>query len=151
MGKPEQRTRILILGAGVMQLPALRWAKRQGWEVYAADGNPAAPGAGLADHFVPVDLTDIDGMIAAAARIHAKKGLHGVFTAGTDFSYTVARVAKALQLPGLPPEVALNASRKDKMRQVFAEYGVPSPRFIQLTSEETVEAALEQLALPLVV
>lgn len=154
MAEPEQSTRILILGAGVMQLPALRWAKRQGWEVYAADGNPAAPGVGLADHFVPVDLTDIEGMIEAAGIIHAKNGLHGVFTAGTDFSYTVARVAEALQLPGLPPDVALNASRKDKMRQVFAEHGVPSPRFVQLASDasdEAVEAALERLALPLVV
>ena len=144
-------TRILILGAGVMQLPALRWARQQGWEIFAADGNPAAPGVGLADHFVPVDLTDIEGMIAAAGDIHRTKGLHGVFTAGTDFSYTVARVAEALQLPGLPPAVALNASRKDKMRQIFAEHGVASPKYVRLTPEDSPEKALEQLSLPLVV
>ncbi len=144
-------TRILILGAGVMQLPALRWARQQGWEIYAADGNSSAPGVGLADHFVPVDLTDIEGMIAAAGEIHQENGLHGVFTAGTDFSYTVARVAEALRLPGLPPAVALNASRKDKMRQVFAEHGVASPKFVKLTPEERPELALERLCLPLVV
>lgn len=144
-------TRILILGAGIMQLPALRWAKQRGWEVYAADGNPAAPGVQLADYFIPVDLTDIEGMIAAAGEIHQEKGLHGVFTAGTDFSYTVARVAEALQLPGLSPQVALSASRKDKMRQVFAEHGVPSPKFVELPSDSDAAAPLRQLSLPLVV
>src|SRR6056297_598399 len=123
-GQTEDAKRVLILGAGVMQLPALRWARRQGWEVYVADGNPAAAGAELADHFVPVDLTDIEGMVEAARKIHKNKKLHGVFTAGTDFSYTVASVAEALQLPGIEPEVALNASHKDRMRKVFAAHGV---------------------------
>ena len=146
-----EQKRILVLGAGVMQLPALRWARDRGWEVYVADGNSAAPGVELADHFVPVDLTDIEGMISAAGEIHAQNRLHGVFTAGTDFSYTVARVAEALQLPGLRPEVALNASYKNRMRRVFSEKGVPSPRFCELPPEAEVETALEILELPLVV
>jgi len=134
-----------------MQLPALRWATQRGWEVYVADGNSAAPGVQLADHFIPVDLTDIEGMIAAAGEIHQKRRLHGVFTAGTDFSYTVARVAEALQLPGLPPQVAMGASRKDIMRQVFAEHGVPSPNFVELPPDSDAAAAFGQLSLPLVV
>ncbi len=150
-GQTEHSKRVLILGAGVMQLPALRWARRQGWEVYVADGNPAAPGVELADHFVPIDLTDIDGMVEAAGKIHKDEKLHGVFTAGTDFSYTVARVAKALLLPGIEPEVALNASRKDRMRKVFAAAGVPSPRFAKLSPGAEVDAALENLELPVVV
>ena len=150
-GQTENTKRVLILGAGVMQLPALRWAMGQGWEVYVADGNPAAPGAELADHFVPVDLTDIDGMVAAAGKIHGKEKLHGVFTAGTDFSFTVASVAKALQLPGIAPEVALNASYKDRMRKIFAAHGVSSPRFAKLPSDGELDAALKDLDLPVVV
>ncbi|MDZ7792329.1 MAG: ATP-grasp domain-containing protein [Spirochaetia bacterium] len=150
-GQTEDAKRVLILGAGVMQLPALRWARGQGWEVYVADGNPKAPGAELADHFVPVDLTDIEGMVEAAGKIHKDEKLHGVFTAGTDFSYTVASVAKALQLPGIEPEVALNASHKDRMRTVFAAAGVPSPRFAKLPAGGEVDAALENLKLPVVV
>ncbi|MCF7915896.1 MAG: ATP-grasp domain-containing protein [Spirochaetaceae bacterium] len=150
-GQTEHTKRVLILGAGVMQLPALRWARQQGWEVYVADGNPDAPGAELANHFVPVDLTDIEGMVEAAGKIHKDEKLHGVFTAGTDFSYTVASVAKALQLPGIAPEVALNASHKDRMRKVFAAAGVPSPRFAKLSPGAEVDAALENLELPVVV
>jgi len=150
-GQTRDVKRVLILGAGVMQLPALHWARRQGWEVYVADGNPSAPGAELADHFVPVDLTDIEGMVAAAGKIHEDEKLNGVFTAGTDFSYTVARVATALQLPGIEPEVALNASNKDRMRKVFAAEGVPSPLFAKLPPGAEVDAALEKLELPVVV
>ncbi len=146
-----EHTSILILGAGVMQLPALRWAQKQGWKVYVADGNPSAPGVGFADHFIPVDLTDIEGMISAARKIQRSEGLHGVFTAGTDFSYTVARVAEALELPGVRPEVALNASHKHRMRSVFAKNGVPSPRFAELSPEDNINPALEELDLPLVV
>src|SRR6056297_1741330 len=144
-GQAEDTRRVLILGAGVMQLPALRWARGQGWEVYVADGNPGAPGAELADHFVPVDLTDIAGMIEAAGKIHKDEKLHDVFTAGTDFSYTVASVANALQLPGIEPEVALNASHKDRMRKVFAAHGVSSPRFAKLPPGCEADDALKNL------
>ncbi|MFI5369789.1 MAG: hypothetical protein ACHQ1F_12340 [Spirochaetia bacterium] len=33
---------ILILGAGLMQLPGIRIAKSKGWRVVLADGNPNA-------------------------------------------------------------------------------------------------------------
>ena len=41
-------TTILILGAGVMQEPAVRIARRKGWRVILADGNPQAPARDLA-------------------------------------------------------------------------------------------------------
>ena len=42
---------VFILGAGVMQIPAIRTARELGWYVAAADGNDRAPGAALADDF----------------------------------------------------------------------------------------------------
>ncbi|MDP3176837.1 MAG: carboxylate--amine ligase, partial [Spirochaetaceae bacterium] len=115
---------IFILGAGVMQLPAFRAAKELGWTVAAADGNSSAIGAALADHFIHVDLKDRDGLLAAARRLRNAIGLDGVFTAGTDFSLAVAYIAEKLDLPGIPYEVALRASDKQKMREAFAAAGV---------------------------
>lgn len=126
--------RILILGAGVMQGPAIRFAKERGWEAVVVDGDPAAPCASLADLFERVDLKDKESMEAFARTLEADGGLDGVMTAGTDFSATVAWVAERLGLPGIPYEVALDASDKARMRARFREAGVPSPEFLILSA-----------------
>ena len=138
---------ILILGAGIMQLPAIKLARREGWRVYVADRDPQAPGCSLADRFLAVDLKDREGMAAAAADLKEKSGLDGVFTAGTDFSLTVAWVAKRLRLPGISPEAALRASNKGLMRQAFQHSGVPIPKFRELKGGEDPLTALEETKL----
>ena len=124
----RERT-ILILGAGVMQLPAIRAAHRLGARVVVADGNPNAVGLSEADEFLHVDLKDQAAMVDAARRVRAAGRLDGVFTAGTDFSTTVAYVAEALGLPGTSYESARNATDKFRMRQVLARSGVSVPAF----------------------
>lgn len=132
--------RIMILGAGVMQLPAFEAARRCGWESIAVDGNPRAPGVELADHFREIDLKDTDGILAAAEREAAGSGLHGVFTVGTDFSYPVAVVAHRLGLTGTSPESAERASDKVLMRRSLARAGVPIPGFLEVVAESAADA-----------
>ena len=128
MNRSDRRV-ILILGAGIMQLPALRAAREKGWRVIVADGNPRAVGIDLADRFLHIDLKDKEGMAEAAEEI-SRDRLDGVFTAGTDFSTTVAWVAEKLGLPGIPYRAALAAKDKGEMRRTFAETGIPSPRYV---------------------
>jgi biotin carboxylase len=142
---------VMILGGSTMQLPAIRIARRKGWRVVVADGNPAAEGRALADEFVTVDLKDRPGLEAAARAIRESGGLDGVFTAGTDFSSSVAWVAERLGLPGIPYEAALLATDKSRMREAFARNGVPHPRFARLGAGDDPAAALSALAFPLVV
>jgi biotin carboxylase len=142
---------IFILGAGVMQLPAIRAAKAMGWRVIVADGNESAEGIPLADRFVHVDLKDREAMAAAVRRCQAEGGVDGVFTAGTDFSSTVAWAAECCGLPGLAYETALNATDKVRMRRTFKRRGVPQPGFVELARGDDARAALETLAFPLVV
>ena len=111
-----------------MQEPAIRISRRKGWRVVLADGNPAAPARGMADRFECVDLKDRDGLLALARNVRESGGLDGVFTAGTDFSSSVAWVAEALGLPGIPFATAVKATDKCLMREAFAAAGVPSPR-----------------------
>lgn len=149
--KASDRKVVLILGGGIMQIPALRCARERGWLVLMADGNPEPEGKHLAHHFENVDLRDVEGMIAMARSYRQKPGLDGVFTAGTDFSLTVARVAEALGLPGIGVETAKNATFKDRMRRCFKESGVPSPEYRTLTGVEDLEGKLEGLPGPWVV
>jgi len=144
---------VFILGAGVMQIPAIRTARELGWYVAAADGNDRAPGAALADDFRHVDLKDLEGLEAAARAVREAHGLDAVFTAGTDFSAAVAWLSGRLGLPGIPHEVALRASDKLRMRAAFGAAGVPSPRFACLRrgDDPALTVAASGLALPLVV
>jgi len=144
---------VFILGAGVMQIPAIRTARELGWYVAAADGNDRAPGAALADDFRHVDLKDLEGLEAAARAVREAHGLDAVFTAGTDFSAAVAWLSGRLGLPGIPHEVALRASDKLRMRAAFGAAGVPSPRFACLRrgDDPALTVAASGLVLPLVV
>jgi biotin carboxylase len=146
------RERIIILGAGVLQGPAIRIAKELGFFTVAVDGSAAAPCIGMADQFEHIDLKDKEGIEALARSLHNSgneaTGL-GIMTAGTDFSATVAWVAEKLGLPGIPYEAALNASDKARMRSCFEKAGLPSPRFTTITSDNASEAPA--LPFPLVV
>ncbi|NBF41444.1 MAG: ATP-grasp domain-containing protein [Spirochaetes bacterium] len=141
---------ILVLGAGVMQLPALEAARRNGWYLVVADGNPEALGRELSDAFHVVDLKDMGGLLALARSYYEAGRLHGVFTAGTDFSASVAYVAETLGLPGIPYEAALNATDKVRMRRVLTDAGVPSPRFCEVSHSGGLDA-VDVPPLPVVV
>ena len=142
---------ILILGASQMQIPAIRIGKELGWRVIVADGNADAVGIPLADCFEHVDLKDREAMTDAARRHLEGEGLDGVFTAGTDFSATVAWVAEQLGLPGIPYQTALDASNKARMRRVFSSAGLASPRSVSLEKGDDPRSALAELEFPIVI
>ncbi len=140
---------ILILGAGAMQGPAMRIAREKGYRIIAADGNSRAVYTGCADQFLHIDLKDKEALARAAASI---PGLVGVFTAGTDFSASVAWVAQELGLPGIPHEAALDASDKARMRARLAASGVPVPAYAYGTAaDDPIVLANSVAPLPLVV
>lgn len=143
--------RIYILGAGTMQLPAIRIAHEFGWEVVCADGNGEAVGRSQVDYFEHIDLKDRDGIAASVCRWRKERGLDGVFTAGTDFSAAVAYAAEQAGLPGIPYEAACKASDKALMRAAFAEAGIPSARFRVVRGTEEGSALLSEVGLPAVV
>jgi len=140
---------ILILGGGVMQLPSVRIAKRRGWKVIVAAARISEEIEALADGTEAVDLRDREAVTAAAMRTRRKHGLDGVFTAGTDFSTTVAWVAEKLSLPGVSYACALAATDKARMRETLDRQGVPGARFFTVEREQ--QKPPSGFAFPLVV
>jgi biotin carboxylase len=139
------KRRILILGAGLMQRPAISIAKEMGLEAVVVDADPQAVCVPLADRFEKIDLKDKDALEAFARSLQNDGGLSAVMTAGTDFSASVAWVAERLGLPGIPYETALNASDKERMRRRFKEAGVPSPEFYIVHRSDVAKDALPKL------
>ena len=124
---------IIIIGAGTMQVPAIQEAQALGYMSIAVDGNPQAVGAEVADIFIPQDLKEPELICQHVEQLGLSAYIKAVFTAGTDFSYTVAVIAQYFSLPGISPESALAASRKHLMRERFHIHGVPSPSYSVIT------------------
>ena len=62
----QLKDHILILGAGLMQRPAIQSARKLGLKVTVIDANPNAMCIPLADNFEPVDLKDKEKIIEHA-------------------------------------------------------------------------------------
>lgn len=152
----DDKGHILILGAGLMQKPAVENARSLGLTVSLVDGNPNAVCVPFADFFEPIDLKDKEAILSFAKKMKQTKGLSGVFTAGTDFSAVVSYVAQECYFHAHSYESALNASDKIRMRRCFKEFGVSSPHFLQADLEnlETICLTADRLGehlFPLVV
>jgi len=142
--------RILILGASLMQKPAIMEAKKLGCYVVAVDANVHAFCVDMVDRFERIDLKDVPSLIKFAKELQDNGGLSGVFTAATDFSASVAAITEALNLKGHSLEASLNASDKARMRAKFLQHNIPSPNFIEVGSDFS-PILLSSLSYPLVV
>ena len=89
---------VLILGAGLMQSPAINAARRNGFKTFVIDANPNAESVFLADEFRQIDLKDKERIFEFASELQKKENLKAVFTAGTDFSASVSYVCEKLGL-----------------------------------------------------
>ena len=127
---------IIILGAGVMQGPAIKIAKELDFYTIVLDGSSSAPCILMADRFEKIDLKDKEGIEAFARSIQNSVSRLGIMTAGTDFSASAAWTAERLGLPGIPYEAALNASDKSRMRECFKKAALPSPDFFTISAED---------------
>lgn len=118
--------KILIIGASVLQLPAIKRAKELGMYVGVADFNPNAVGIPFADEYFNVSTIDIDGVCEVAKRFKPD----GVMTLATDMPMrSIAAACSELSLPGISMDTAIKATDKGEMIKVFQKSGVEHPWF----------------------
>ncbi len=138
---------VMIVGAGVMQVPAIQEAKKLGLCVIASDKNPNAPGLALADVPLVLDIKDAAGHAAWAKANKEKLGIKGAF-AGADVAITVAAIAEAAGLPGIPPEVARRSNNKWLMKQRWLKDGIATPYAEEVRTVAEARSALRKTGLP---
>ncbi len=116
--------RLLIIGASVLQVPAIRKAKEMGLYVAVADYNPCAVGIPLADEYYNVSTIDEEGVYQAAKAFKAD----GIMTLATDMPMrSLAYACEKLGLTGLVYESAVKATDKGEMIKTFQTAGVEHP------------------------
>ncbi len=139
---------VLIVGAGIGQVPAIEAARRLGWRSVAVDRSSTAPGMALADRAYAVDIVDLEGVLAVAR----DEKVDGAMTMQSDLPVpTIGYVNQALGLAGVDVEVAATCSRKDLARLRWEAAGVPQPPFAVARDLDEALVAVGRVGIPCVV
>lgn len=141
--------KLMILGASILQLPAIEKAKEMGLDVVVVDMNPDAIGFNVPGVEKEIISTiDIQAVISAAKR----HKIDGIMTLATDMPMrTVAAVAKEMGLIGIDEETALKATNKAEMRKALQLNNVPIPKFYVVRNKDEYKSVVKQFKVPFIV
>lgn len=127
--------RLLVLAAGILQLPVIKKAKELGIYVIAADGNPNAVGLKYADKALVVNITSEEEVLRALR----EEQIDGVIHPCSEVSMSVmGRINDEFGLSGITREQAIRATNKHLMREAFEKGNAPSP--ISILTENAEDA-----------
>jgi len=120
--------KLMVLAAGLLQIPVIKKAREMGYYVIAADDDPNAPGMALADKaIVPGGLMNEEKMVTIAK----EERIDGVIHPCSEVAMNVmGQINDELGLCGISKEIAIRATNKHLMREAFERYGAPSPKSI---------------------
>lgn len=141
------KKKLLIIGASVLQLPAIKKAKEMGLEVAVADYNPEAVGIQFADHYYNASTIDIDAIVRVAKEYNP----NGIMTLATDMPMrSIAAATQALGICGISMDSAIKSTDKIEMIKAFKLNGVASPWFYEIDTFYEIEKLKDIISYPCV-
>jgi len=140
--------RLLMLGGSAAQVPAIQYARRQGYYVIVCDYLINNPGRQFADEYCNVSTTDHEAVLSLARNLE----IDGVVAYASDpAAPTAAYVGNALGLPSNPYQSVLTLTRKDLYRKFMAENKFNAPRFETFSTPAEARGAVDRFSWPVVV
>lgn len=139
--------KLLIIGASILQLPAIKKAKENGYYTIVADFNPNAVGIPHADEYHCVSTIDVEGITKLAEDIKPD----GIMTLATDMPMrALAAATSKLGLPGITYETAVMSTDKGEMIKAFEKYGVEHPWYYIVDNKQQFNAIVDKVTYPCV-
>lgn len=139
--------KIFIVGASLLQLPAIQKAKAMGFHVGVADYDPRAVGIVYADEFFEVSTIDEEGIYQAAKRFNAD----AIMTLATDMPMrSVAYAANKLGLAGISYDTAIRATDKGEMIRAFEKHGVAHPLYKVAAMGSDIKKLIDDIHFPVI-
>ena len=127
------QTKLLIIGAGIGQVPLLKRAKAKGIHVTVATIPGDYPCIPLADDVILIDIYDRDSIVKEAR----KRKITAVISDQNDLMMpTVAYVAEKLCLPGNSFETVMSYCNKNLFRQICEKASVPCPKHVAVDTAD---------------
>lgn len=138
--------KLLIIGAGIGQVPLLKKAQEKGIHVTVVSIPGNYPCFELADDVIYMDIYDRDGIVEEAR----KRGITAVVSDQNDLMIpTVAYVAEKLGLPGNKFDTVMAFCNKNQFRDMCDAAGVPGPKH-KSVNKVTINAPID-IPFPLMV
>mgnify|MGYP005773020771 FL=1 len=135
--------KVLVIGASILQMPAILKAKELGYYVGTVDYNPKAVGIPYADEFFEVSTIDTE----AVAQIAKDFKADGVMTLATDMPMrSVARAAEVCGIPGISMDTAVKATDKGEMIKAFEAHRIEHPWYF-IASNKTIFEKIKSKAI----
>ncbi len=137
--------KILIIGASILQLPAIKKAKELGYYVGVIDYDANAVGIQFADEYFNVSTIDINGVVKTAEKFKPD----GIMTLATDMPMrSIAAACERLGLSGISFETAVKSTDKGEMIKAFEANGVEHPWYYIIESKKELDLVLEKITYP---
>lgn len=148
MIKPNTKKKLIVVGAGYGQIPAIKAGKELNIHVIAVDKNPNAAGMALADEAFVIDILDKEGILSLAK----EKKISGIITLQSDHGVpAVGYVNDSMGLKGVSYETAINCSIKTKCRLKLKEKNCAQPQFTFVQNVEEAKKAVDLIGLPCII
>lgn len=141
-------SKLLVLGAGTLQIPAITTGKRLGLDVVALDGDPHAPGLPLADQGLVVDLLDAAACLAVARKLKPAGVVHICSEVAMP---ALGAINESLGLHGPDRATVVRATNKAHMRRAFEAGNAPTPMSIPAATQRDALCALRSIGRPCIV
>jgi biotin carboxylase len=134
--------KIMILGAGVSQVPLIRKAKDMSLYVIVVSRAGSYPGLEIADRVYFVDTKDAEQVTLIAST----EKVDGICTTGTDVAVrTLGYAVSTLGLTGVSREGAALCTDKLQMKKALKEHGIQSADYIVVRGKQEAYAAYGKL------
>lgn len=142
------KKKIMIMGAGIYQVPLIKKAKEMGLETLVVSVAGKYPGIPLADHFYEVDTRNKEAVLTIAMQ----EEIAAICTSGTDVAVkTIGYVNEKMGLTGISYQAACLVTDKADMKSAFRTYGVSTAAFERVSHESDAAAAAEKIGYPVMV
>ncbi len=151
MAETIKKPSLLLVSGGLLQIFALQRARELGIETHLVDGSEHCAAREHADYFYKVSTKDVEAVAELAKKLAGEGKINGVYTQGTDATYTVAYAARAAGLPGIEPQAALNGNDKTTARRMLVDAGISNIAYAVVTSLEDARLQAEKIGFPLFV
>lgn len=142
---------LLILGAGVDQLPGIQKAKDIGCYTIALDGNPNAAGKYISDEFYSVNIKDFQAIKSFLENYDIGK-IDGVIAYGVDIPTIIAKTADYIGVNyTIPTKSAIISEDKYESKVLMEENNISIPKFKLVEDIENIYIFAEKNGFPLII
>lgn len=139
--------KILILGAGEVQLNLIRAAKEFNYYVIVCDMREGTEAEKISDKYYQVNYVDKEAVL----RIAKQEKIDGVISNSEPAMITVAYVASELGLPGNSVESIEMLLSKTKFRDLQLKVGVYAPKHFIVDSVERAIENAKEMTFPIII